>query len=101
MESKEDNFQEAYVLEQKLQNLILQKQEIHMELSETKMSKEEMEKSDEVYKIIGQLLIKSNGENLAKTLLEKEKLLQTRLDSLDKQTKILSEKLNALRKEVV
>ena len=101
MGSKEDSFQEAYALEQKLQNLILQKQELQMEFSETKLSKEEMEKSDEAYKIIGQLLIKTNSENIKKTLLEKEKLIKTRLDSLDKQIKIISEKLDVLRKEAV
>ena len=90
------------ILEQNLQNLLLQKQAFQMELSETTSALQEIEKSgDEVFKIIGQLMIKSEKKKIKDELMSKEKILNTRIKSFEKQEDFLSEKLEKIREEVM
>jgi len=96
MNSSEE-FQEITILEQNLQNLLFQKQAFQMELNETESALNELEGADdEVYKIAGQILIKSNKENLKKELLEKKKLIELRISSIEKQEKFFSEKISKI-----
>jgi len=88
------------VLEQSLQNIILQKQVFQMELSETQAAEKEIGDSKEIFKIVGQLMIKTDKEKIKEELLNKEKLLKLRIDNLSKQEETLSEKLESLKKEI-
>ena len=89
-------------MEQNLQNLLLQKQAFQMELSETKAARREIEKAgDDVFKIIGQLMIKSDKSQVKDELSNKEKLLELRLKSIEKQEIGLIEKIDSLRKDVL
>ena len=73
-----------------------------MELSETETALEEIKNSgEEVFKIVGQLMIKSEKKKIEEELLQKIKLLQLRCNSLDKQEKIFSEKVESLRKDIL
>jgi len=73
-----------------------------MELSETQAALNEIEDSnDEIFKIIGQLMIKTEKSKAKKELLEKENLLNLRIKTIEKQEKILIEKLDVLRDEVM
>ncbi len=104
MENKENQnkFQEMQFLEQNLQNLLMQKQAFQMDLSETQNAINEIEKSgDETFKVIGQLMIKSNKDDVIKELKNKEKLIDSRLKSLEKQEESFSNKLESLRKETL
>lgn len=101
MEDKE-RFQELQIIEQSIQNILLQKQAYQMELSETKAALEELNSSgEEVYKMIGQLMLKTNKEKMKSEILSKEKLIELRISSLEKQEKNLSEQLQALRDEIL
>ena len=94
--------QEMQMLEQALQNILLQKQSFEMELAETKSALKEIEKSgEEVYKVIGQLMIKKEKKEVEEELKNKEKILGTRLDNLANQEKDLSEKSEKLREELI
>ena len=100
MENKEKKIQEIQILEQNLQNLLLQKQAFNMELSETVAAKREIENAgDEVFKIIGQLMIKSDKSKVKTELSNKERLLELRVKSLEKQEILLTDKIDSLRKE--
>ena len=89
------------ILEQKLQNSILQKQAFQMELAETNSALREVEKSgDEVFKIIGQLMIKSEKEKIKEELLSKQKILELRIKALEKQENSLTGQLDRLRDEI-
>lgn len=102
MESKQRKIQEIHILEQNLQNLLLQKQAFQMEISETKSARREVEASnDDVFKIIGQLMIKSDKLRILDELSNKEKLLDLRIKSLEKQEKAFLEKIESLRKEIL
>ena len=71
MDSNNNTFQEMQMVEQSLQNILYQKQAFQMELSETESALTEIEKSgDEVFKIVGQLMIKSDKIKIKKENLE-------------------------------
>lgn len=94
--------QEMQLLEQSLQNLLLQKQAFQMELTETQSALKEIESADdEVFKIIGQLMIKTDKPKLKDELTNKDKLLNLRLKSIEKQEFSLTEQLDKFREEIM
>jgi len=94
--------QEMQFLEQNLQNLILQKQAFQMELSETKSALKEIESAGEdVFKIIGQLMIKTDKSKMKDELSNKEKILDLRTKSIEKQEKNLTEQLDKIREQIM
>lgn len=97
----EQKIQEMQILEQKLQNSILQKQAFQIELAETESALKEIEKSaDEIFKIIGQLMIKSDKSKIETELIDKKKVLELRIKSFEKQENFLSEQLGNVRNEL-
>jgi len=97
----ENKLQEMQVLEQRLQNSILQKQAFQMELAETNSALKEIEKSgDEIFKIIGQLMIKTEKSKIHEELSGKQKILELRIKSFEKQENSLAEQLDKIRDEL-
>jgi len=83
---KEKNIQEIQFLEQGLQNLLFQKQAFQMELSETKEALSELEKSkDDVFKIIGQIMLRTDKSKVKEEILSKIKIFELRINELEKQ----------------
>ena len=102
MQEQEKKLQEMQFLEQNLQNILMQKQAFQMELSETDSALAEIKNSKEdVYKIVGNLMIKSDKSKVQKELEAKKKLLETRLKALDSQEETFSEKLTSTREEIM
>src|SRR3989339_824420 len=102
MTEQDRKIREIQMLEQNFQNLLMQKQAFQMELSENKAALEEIEHSgDEVYKIIGQLMIKSDKTKIKKELESKEKILGLRMKNIEEQEKAYTEKLQKLQKEAL
>ena len=96
----QNKLQELQILEQNLQGILMQKQTFQIELAESQGALEELEKSgEEVYKIIGQLMIKSDKSKMKSELEEKKKMLELRIKTLENQEKISTEKVGKLREE--
>ncbi|MFH1608213.1 MAG: prefoldin subunit beta [archaeon] len=96
----QNKIQELQMMEQNLQNMLMQKQAFEMELSETKAALKEIENSgDEVFKIIGQLMIKTDKSKMKEELSNKEKMLSLRTKTIEKQENSMTEQLDQLRKE--
>lgn len=95
--------QEMQIIEQSLQNILLQKQSFQMEFSETKNSLEELTNSsdEEVFKIVGQLMIKSDKSKVKKELEEKKRIINLRISHLEKQEESFLEKLEKIREEIL
>jgi len=101
-EEKESKIQSMRFLEQSIQNLILQKQAFEIELTETESALKEIEKSGEdVFKIIGQLMIKTEKSKIKEELLSKEKILKLRINALEKQEESFVKQLEKIREEVI
>lgn len=98
----ENKIQEMQMLESNLQNILMQKQAFQMELTETQSALKEIENAgDEVFKIIGQLMIKSDKKKIQDELKDKEKIINMRTKSIEKQEKELTEKAQSLRDELM
>lgn len=101
MTKQDTTIQEMQMLEQNLQNLLLQKQAFQMELNETQAAVKEIESSgEEVYKIIGQLMLRTSKSKLKEELSNKDKVLSLRIKTLEKQQNSLTEQIDKLRGEV-
>ena len=73
-----------------------------MDMDEFLLAKVEVEKSnDSAYKIVGQILISWPKEKILSELNEKINLSKIRLSAIEKQEKILSEKYDKLKKEIL
>ncbi|MBS3065878.1 prefoldin subunit [Candidatus Pacearchaeota archaeon] len=93
--------QELQVIEQNLQNIVIQKQTFQIELTEILNALVDLKKSgEEVYKIVGSLMVRSNKTDLTSDLEEKKKVLDLRISSMEKQEKILDERAQNLKNEI-
>src|SRR3989344_2185673 len=93
----QEKLREFQITEQNLQNFLLQSQTFQMELNETESAMEEVSKTgDEVYKIVGQVMVKSNKEGILKELQEMKDILNLKLKAITNQEKILEEKIKKL-----
>lgn len=98
----EDKIREMQVIEQNLQNLILQKQAFQMELNETINAADALSTSKgEVYKIVGQVMLKTSKAELEKELEEKKHLLELRIKSIEKQEIEVRAPLERLRNFII
>ena len=94
MEDQNRKIQEMQILEQNLQNILMQKQAFQMEIGENSAALKELENSgEEVFKIVGQLMIKTKKPKIKEELENKQKLLELRNKTLSDQEKALSEQL--------
>ena len=72
-----------------------------MESEESEKALQELESSgEEVYKLIGQLLIKSDKTRVIEELKKKTGLLNLRIKNIEKQEQSLIEKLESLREDI-
>jgi prefoldin beta subunit len=95
---KEKDVQEIQFLEQGLQSILFQKQAFQMELSETKDALKEIENSkDDVFKVIGQIMIKVEKSKMKEEMLNKVKIIELRIKNLEKQEASLSGNLENIR----
>lgn len=92
-----EELQEMQILDQNLHNMLLQKQAFQMELSETNSAQREIEKSNEIFKLVGELMIKTDKEKAKEELSTKERLLNMRIKSIEKQEDTLAKRLDELR----
>ncbi len=87
-------------VQQNLQAVMIQRQQVEMELSETEKALEELAKatdSEAIYKFAGNLLIKVQKEAVTKELNEKKELANTRKMVLTKQENRFRENLKDLQ----
>ena len=98
--NNDDKIQQIQFMENNIQNLFMQKQAFQMELSESQSAIKEIENSEgEIFKIIGQLMIETDKQKTKEELSNKEKILELRIRTIEKQEGSLMEKLENLRKE--
>lgn len=103
MEPKtEKKIQEIQILEQNLHNFLLQKQNFQIENAEIQNALEELDISgDEVYKVIGQVMLKTEKEKLLEDLKNREESLNLRIKTLEKQEKELTKRIESLREDIM
>ena len=90
------------LLEQNLQNFLMQKQSLQTQLNEVSGAVEELKKSKgNVYKIVGNIMVLSEKNNLEKDLNSKKELIELRIKNLEKQEEKIREEATELQNEVL
>ena len=96
-----DKLEKMQFLQENLNAILMQKQAFQMELSETLSSLKEVESSKEdIYKIVGQLMLKVPKERIKEELKAKEKIINARLEKLEGREEKLSGETKKVRDEI-
>jgi len=98
----QQKIKQLQIFEQNFQTILMQKQAFQMELTETENALSEIAKSKgDIYKMIGQIMIKTDKNKVESELKRKQELLSLRLKTLEKQESELTEQLEGLRTEIM
>lgn len=80
-----DKISQLQMMEHSLQQFLLQKQTFQSQLLEIESALSELPSTDAAYRIIGNIMVKTDKEELKKQLDEKKHLVDLRIKSLEKQ----------------
>lgn len=97
----EKKISQLQMLEQSMQNLLMQKQQFQLQQVETESALKELEKVDEAYKIIGNIMVLSKKDDLKEDLSSKKEIVDLRIKNMEKQEDQLREKASKLQEEVM
>lgn len=92
---------ELRVSEQTMQSILAQRQSFEMESNEINNALEEVKKStDEIYKMVSNVMIKAEKSKVLSELEEKQKLSKMRISAMEKQEKSIEDNIRKLREEI-
>ncbi len=89
------------LIQQNLENFSMQKQQFQLQQTEIETALTEISTSSESYKIIGNIMVLVNKDQLTKDLEEKKEMLSIRISTIEKQENKLKIKFEDLQKEVM
>lgn len=97
----EHKINQLQLFEQGMQTILGQKQQFQMQLVEIESALSELDKSDTAYKIVGNIMVASDKEDLKADLKSKKDIVELRLKTLEKQENQIKEKAEKLQAEVL
>lgn len=97
----EQKLVQIQLLEQNIQNISLQKQQFSSQLLEIENALKEVEKSEQAYKIVGNIMVLMKQKDITEELIQKKDLITVRIESLEKQEQKLREKATAFQQSIV
>lgn len=97
----EQKISQLQLLEQGIQNFNLQKQQFQSKLMETDSALEELNSTDTCYKIIGNIMVKSDKTSLKEQLEEDKTNINIRIKAVEKQEEAIRQKAKAIQEEVI
>lgn len=97
----EEKIHQLQVAEQSMQNLLMQKQSFQAQLLEIESAQDELKNTETVYKVVGNLMLKSKKEDVEKELKEKNETVTLRLKNIEKQEEKIQDQVKTLREEVL
>ena len=99
MDSKtQEVIAELQAVDQKIQNIAMQKHGIQTQLLEVENALNEIKDAKEAYKLVGSIVL--SVEELKKELFSKKEVLDLKLNNFNKQEKILREDIEKLQKKI-
>lgn len=97
----EKKINQLQILEQSMQSLLMQKQQFQLQQVEIESALKELEKVNEAYKIVGNIMVLSKKSDLEKELASKKEVIELRIKSMERQETQLREKASKLQAEVL
>lgn len=96
-----EKINQIQLMEQNLQQILNQKQQFQGQLVEIDSALDELAKSEDAYKIIGNIMVKVPKNDLTDELKEKKERVEVRIKSIEKQEAMIKTKSEELRKQVL
>jgi prefoldin beta subunit len=97
----ENKIQQLQMIEQSLTNLAVQRQQFQSQLVEVESALSEIETTEKVYRIIGNIMVASPKEKVGTDLTSKKEILELRIKNLEKQEKQIKDKAQRLQSDVL
>ena len=97
----EEKISQLQLLEQSMQNLLMQKQQFQLQQVEIESALKELEKVEEAYKIVGNIMVLSTKADLKDDLSSKKEIIGLRIKNMEKQESQLRDKASKLQNEVL
>ncbi len=93
--------EDLQILEQQLQSILIEKQSMEAEINEIDNAVLELGKTqDEVYKVLGGIMMRADKNNLVKELDEKKKLISARVKSIERHEDAVSKRVDEMREQI-
>jgi len=97
----QDKTNQLSMIEQSLQNLIMQKQGFQTQVMELENALKELDKSKVSYKMISNIMVKADKEELIKDLNSKLDMFKLRIKTIEKQESKMQETAKELQSELM
>jgi prefoldin beta subunit len=97
----EQKISQLQMFEQGLQSFLQQKQQFQSQMMEIESALEELTGAKEAYKIVGNIMVRTDGDELQKDLSSKKEMLEIRIKAIEKQETQLKDKAKKLQEEVL
>jgi len=97
----QEKIQQLQMIEQGMQSFLAQKQQFQAQVAEIDSALKELNKTEDSYKIVGNIMVKKDKEELIKDLKSKKETFELRLKTLEKQEKQMKDKAERMQKEVL
>ena len=97
----EQKIGQLQMFEQSLQSFLGQKQQFQMQLVEVESALGELGSSEKAYKIVGNIMVESNVEELKADLQSRKEMLEIRIKTMEKQEEQVREKASKLQSEIL
>ena len=89
------------MFEQSLQTFLGQKQQFQVQLVEVESALSELETTSKAYKIVGNIMVEADKNELKSDLDSKKEMLELRIRTMDKQETQVREKASKLQSEIL
>ena len=97
----QDKITELNQIEQNLHQFLEQRQAFQTQLLEIESALKEIKQTEKSYKIIGNIMVAAEKDDLEKELGSKKEMLSVRIKTIENQEKKIKEKAQKLQKEVM
>lgn len=97
----ESKIGQLQLYEQSLNNFLMQKQQIQVQLTEIESALKELKDAKTAYKIVGNVMVDAQKEELEKDLKQKKEMIQLRIKTIENQERQIREKAEVLQTEIM
>ena len=97
----EQKIGQLQMFEQSLQSFLGQKQQFQVQLVETESALNELASTEKAYKIIGNIMVEADKNELKAELQSKKEMLELRIKTMERQESQVREKASKLQSEIL
>ncbi len=97
----EQKIGQLQMFEQSLQSFLGQKQQFQVQLVEVDSALSELDTTDKAYKIVGNIMVEADKNDLKSDLQSKKEMLEIRIRTMEKQEAQVRERASKLQSEIL